>query len=63
MGKDAKEDDDWLGFDKLAKMLGEFPVEDSSKLEAPMRPPAEKPTESPEAPTDADAPPKTGADP
>ena len=63
MGKEAKEDDDWLGFDKLAKVLGEFPAEDSAKLEAPIKPSAEKPIESGEAPTDAGSPPKKRADP
>jgi hypothetical protein len=49
MGKELQEDEDWLGFDKLAKMLGELPADDLPKAESPTEPVTEEPAE-PEIP-------------
>jgi hypothetical protein len=54
MGKESQDEEDWLGFDKLAKMLGE-PFDDSPpKPEVPAAPPAETPTAPEKSPTDQD---------
>jgi hypothetical protein len=58
MGKELQEDEDWLGFDKLAKMLGEWTVEDWPQPEGPARPAAEKPVEAENPPGDEGAAPK-----
>jgi len=35
LGKEPKDEPDWLGFDKLAKMIGELGEEDSAGEEDP----------------------------
>jgi hypothetical protein len=45
LGKEPKDEPDWLGFDKLAKMIGEMDDEDSTKPEAAAEPLPEKTAE------------------
>jgi hypothetical protein len=46
MGRELKEDEDWLGFDKFAKMLGELPGDDMPQPESSAEPAAEDSAEA-----------------
>lgn len=52
MGKEPQDDEDWLGFDKLAKMLGELPEDDSPEPQAPADSAAETPIVPEKPPSD-----------